>query len=64
MSKINFIILFYLSINLVSGQVDNKIYNLDVQANDSFNWVIDYPDNASLPFTNSEIRNNSYEFQS
>ena len=62
MTRLVCFILFYLSINLVSGQVDNKIYNSDVQANDSYNWVIDYPDNTNLPFTNSEITNLKYVY--
>ena len=55
-------ILFYLSINLVSGQVDNKISKSNVQVNDPSNWVIDYPVNTNLPFTNSEIINLKYVY--
>ena len=55
-------ILFYLSINFVSGQVNNKISNLDIQVNDSYNWVINYPDNTNLPFTNSEIKKLEYVY--
>ena len=62
MTRLVCFILFYLSINLVSGQVDNKISNSDVQLNDSYNWVIDYPDNTNLPFTNSEIINLKYVY--
>ena len=62
MTRLVCFILFYLSINFVLGQVNNKISNLDIQVNDSYNWVINYPDNTNLPFTNSEIKKLEYVY--
>ena len=60
MTRLLCFILFYLSINFVSAQVNNKISNSDVQDNKSYNWVVEYPDNTHLPFTNLEIQKLEY----
>ena len=62
MTRLLCFILFHLSINFVSAQVNNKISNSDLQDNKSYNWVVEYPDNTHLPFTASEIKKLEYVY--
>jgi hypothetical protein len=59
MKKINFFIILYFSINLVFSQ-HNNFSNKSSSENNSYNWIVDYPDNIRLPFTNLEIQKLKY----
>jgi len=62
MSKINFIIIFYFSINLVFSQENNNLKSVDINKKYSYNWVVDHPKNIQLPFTNLEIQKLEYVY--
>ena len=62
MNKFTFFIIYYLSINFASAQENNELVTIDNQSKDSYNWVIDYPDNIRSPFTNSEIQKLKYVY--
>ena len=62
MSKINFIIIFYFSINLVFSQENNNLKSVDINKKYSYNWVVDHPKNIQLPFTNLEIQKIEYVY--
>ena len=62
MSKINFIIIFYFSINLVFAQENNNLLSVDINKKYSYNWVIEHPKNIELPFTNLEIQKLEYVY--
>ena len=62
MSKINFIIIFYFSINLVFAQENNNLRSVDINKKYSYNWVVDHPKNIQLPFTNLEIQKLEYVY--
>ena len=62
MSKINFIIIFYFSINLVFAQENNNLLSVDINKKYSHNWVVDHPKNIQLPFTNLEIQKLEYVY--
>ena len=62
MSKINFIIIFYFSINLVSAQENNNLLSVDINKKNSYNCVVDHPKNIQLPFTNLEIQKLEYVY--
>ena len=51
-----------MSINFASAQEKNELVTIDNQSKDSYNWVIDYPDNIRSPFTNSEIQKLKYVY--
>ena len=59
MKKINFFIILCFSINLVFSQ-HNNFSNKSSSENNSYNWIVDYPDNIRLPFTNLEIQKLKY----
>ena len=59
MKKINFFIILCFSINLVFSQ-HNNFSNKSSSENNSYNWIVDYPDNIRLPFTNIEIQKLKY----
>ena len=56
MNKTNFIITFYFSINFLFAQENNNLLSVDINKKHSYNWVVDYPKNIQLPFTNLEIQ--------
>lgn len=62
MSKINFIFILFFSINLVFTQQNNKLLKDSSSKNNSYNWVVDYPENIRLPFTNLEIQKLKYVY--
>ena len=59
MKKINFFIILCFSINLVFSQ-HNNFSSENSNENNSYNWIVDYPDNIRLPFTNLEIQKLKY----
>ena len=59
MKKINFFIILCFSINLVFSQ-HNNFSNKSSSEKNSYNWIVDYPDNIRLPFTNLEIQKLKY----
>jgi hypothetical protein len=59
MKKINFFIILYFSINLVFSQ-HNNFSNKSSSEKNSYNWIVDYPDNIRLPFTSLEIQKLKY----
>ena len=60
MKKINFFIVLYFSINLVISQQNNNFSSESSNKNNSYNWIVDYPENIRLPFTNLEIQKLKY----
>ena len=56
MKKINLFIILYFSINLVISQQNNNFSSESSNVNNSYNWIVDYPENIRLPFTNLEIQ--------
>ena len=62
MSKINFLFIFYFSISLVFAQDNNSLLNGDTNQKYTYNWIVDYPENIQLPFTNSEIQKLKYVY--
>ena len=59
MSKINLFFIFYLSINLGFTQQNNSLLIDNSSKNNSYDWIVDYPENIRLPFTNLEIQNSN-----
>ena len=62
MTRLLCFILFHLSINFVLGQENNKTFNSSIETQDYYKWVINYPDNTNLSFTNSEIEMLEYVY--
>ena len=59
MKKINLFIILCFSINLVFSQ-NNNFSTKSSSENNSYNWIVDYPENIRLPFTNLEIQKLKY----
>jgi len=62
MSKINLFFIFYLSINLGFTQQNNSLLIDNSSKNNSYNWIVDYPENIRIPFTNLEIQKLKYVY--
>ena len=62
MSKINLFFIFYLSINLGFTQKNNSLLIDNSSKNNSYDWIVDYPENIRLPFTNLEIQKLKYVY--
>lgn len=62
MSKITFLSIFYFSISFVFTQENNNLLIVDSKKNRSYNWVVDYPKNVHLPFTNLETHKLKYVY--